>query len=396
VSVGDLGALNNTYASSVLADVYFSSGALNFTGSSAQTLNRSVWMNSASNIITANGAGALTVGNAANGANAVVNGTGARNLVLGGASAAANTIAGIVTNGTAANGVTKFDSGTWVIASPGTTSTSVGTAGSSLAVKAIGTTATQTITVDGTVTTSTSGLVVGQPVTGVGIPFGTFISQIISTTQFSISQNITASTAAQSLRIGTVVGSTSALSTVSVSAGTAAAPTLTVAYVPASIVVGQPVTHTSLPASQGWFVNSLATSTTAQQATTNAVSTGTTNPVLTFATLPVGLAVGQPVTSTNLPSSGAWYISAITATQLTLASANGSSITAGKVVSGEVISPVSLVLTLGNTTGSSMTVGAIAASQSVTPGVSPSFAGPLTVTGGDDRYRAFLGHGQHA
>ena len=56
-----------------------------------------------------------------------------------------------------------------------------------------GTTATATLTL---AAGTTSGLVVGQPISGTGIPFGSIVNAIIDSTTFVISKNRVASTAA--------------------------------------------------------------------------------------------------------------------------------------------------------------------------------------------------------
>lgn len=197
-----------------------------------------------------------------------------KTLNLGGSSNQINEIQGLITNGVGATNVFKYGTGTWQISAP----TSYGTANGSFAITAIGTTASNTVT-----TTSTAGLVVGQPISGTGFAFGTVITGIISSTQFTISKT-------------------------AVSTGT-------------TVVLG---------AADG--VTSNVTST--------AASTGTTNPVITMAST-ANLVPGQRVTSTNLPATGNWYIRDITsATTVTLASATGASVTAGAVLNGEVITPV--------------------------------------------------------
>jgi len=212
--------------------------------------------------------------------------TGGRTLFLGGSSTQVNEIRGLITNGISVTSVTKIGSGTWQISAP----TSYGSA-ATLSLGATGTTATATLTL---AAGTTSGLVVGQPIAGAGIPFGSTITAILDSTNLIISKDRVASTAAASATAGLASGATSAITTSAVSAGTGPNPVIT------------------------------AASTTALN----------------------GLVAGQSVTSTNLPAAGKWYVRDITSgtststATFTLASANGSTILAGAVLSGEVITPV--------------------------------------------------------
>ena len=211
--------------------------------------------------------------------------TGGRTLFLGGSSTQVNEIRGLITNGISVTSVTKIGSGTWQISAP----TSYGSA-ATLSLGATGTTATATLTL---AAGTTSGLVVGQPIAGAGIPFGSTITAILDSTNLIISKDRVASTAAASATAGLASGATSAI-------------------------------------------------------TASAVSTGTANPVITAASTTAlnGLVAGQSVTSTNLPAAGKWYVRDITSgtststATFTLASANGSTILAGAVLVGEVITPV--------------------------------------------------------
>ena len=267
-NIGTVGAFNATSVGRVV----LGGGTLNYTGAGETWANKILLLNATNGILTSNGTGAVVIQQ-----NVGNNGTGVKSLVLGGASTATNDLQGIVVNTTAGAGVTKFDTGTWQISSPGTTSATIGTANASFGITAVGT-ASQTIT-----TTSTAGLVVGQTVSGGGVPFGTVISQIISGTQFQISQQ-SAVNVATTLNIGTVTGATASINTSGASAGTTTAPTLTFAST-ANLVVGQQVTHAAL--------------------------------------------------------TGNWYISAITSgTVVTLSSTTGNTLTVGGIASGQAIVPV--------------------------------------------------------
>jgi autotransporter-associated beta strand protein len=371
ISISDIGALN-----AATGRVLFTGNVatLIYTGAGQTWSNKVLDLNSSNGALLNNGTGALVLAQ-----NIAVNnnGTNARTLVLGGNNSGTNELQGLITSGSASTGLRKVGSGSWQLTAPASGATVWGTPASAFGITATGTSATSIIT-----TASTAGLAIGQPVGGYNISAGTVISQIISATQFAISASITASGTKVSL--GSAAGSNAAISTVAASGGTTTAPTLTVAYVPsvvAGLVVGQGVTHASLPASQGWFLNGLSTSTVS--ATTTAVSGGTsTAPILTMPT--AGLVVGQPVTSgTAIPSAGAWYIKTIdSATQVTLNSDNGATITVGAVASGASISATTLVLTLANNTSSSLTVGTIASGQSVAPGLTPNYSGTTQISDG--------------
>ncbi|MCX6850548.1 MAG: autotransporter-associated beta strand repeat-containing protein [Verrucomicrobia bacterium] len=273
LNISSIGALNDNTNAVSTGRVVFGGGTLNYTGAAQTWTNKVLLLNATNNILTSNGTGALVVQ-----PNIVNNGTGAKNLVLGGANTNTNDIQGIITNTTVGAGVTKYDSGLWQISSPGTTSSTIGTANAAFGITAVGTTASSTIT-----TTSTTGLVVGQPISGTGVPFSTVISQIISPTQFTTSQNLTST--GSTVVLGTVTGATTGIATTAVSAGTTTAPTLTFGST-ANLVVGQQVTGTGL--------------------------------------------------------TGSWYISAITSgTVVTLASTTGSTVTVGGVASGVTITPTS-------------------------------------------------------
>ncbi|MFZ9436639.1 MAG: beta strand repeat-containing protein, partial [Opitutales bacterium] len=372
--ISDVGALNA--ASSGWLTFGANTANLEYVGAGQTWSDKVIAVNQSNGGILANGTGALVLAR-----NVANTGAAARYLVLGGASSAANELQGIFINTTAGAGIRKIGEGTWTLTSPGAGATRIGSVVPSLAINAIGTSATTTLT-----TASTANLVVGQVVRGRGVPFGTVITKILSGTQFLISQNIAASSPAQNLTIGTVTGTTSPFTLTAASGGTASAPTLTLADVPAvtsGIVIGQMLSHASLPASQGWFINSIASA--SPTAATSVASTGTTTaPILTFASLPAGLAVGQAVASTGLTAAGNWYISAINTgtNQVTLTSGSGATLAVGGVGAAEAITTFQVTLTLANTTASTLTVGSIAAGQSVTPSVSPSYAGLTQVSNG--------------
>ena len=178
-----------------------------------------------------------------------INGTGTRNLLLGGTNADANEVSGFIANATTGTIARKIGEGTWRLKGTDTGAAVVGTVNAALGITAIGTTSTQTLT-----TTSTTGLVVGQPVSGTGIPYGTIISQIISGTQFAISQG--AASTGTTVNVGLVSGATGSQS---VTANTG--NTLTLASV-ANIVPGQPITGPGMAAGAGWYVSTIASATT--------------------------------------------------------------------------------------------------------------------------------------
>jgi autotransporter-associated beta strand protein len=372
--ISDVGSLNAT--SSGWLTFGGNTATLDYVGAGQTWADKIIAVNQSNGVLLANGTGPLVLAR-----NVANTGAAGRYLVLGGASTADNELQGIFTNTTAGAGIRKIGEGTWVISSPGISAGRIGTANASLAINVTGTSATTTIT-----TGSTATLVVGQVVRGRGVPLGTVITKILSSTQFLISQNIAGSSPAQNLSLGTVIGSTSAFTLAAASGGTAAAPTLTVADVPSvssGFVIGQPVVHASLPASQGWFINSIAA--TSPTTATSGVSTGTTTaPILSFAALPAGLAVGQAVSSATLTAAGNWYISAINAgaNQITLTSGSAATVTVGGVPSAEAITTSQVTLTLANATGSTLTVGTLAAGQSVTPAASVNYAGLTQISNG--------------
>jgi autotransporter-associated beta strand protein len=237
LNISSIGALNATSSGRVV----FGGGTLNYTGAGETWANKVLLLNSANGIVTNNGTGALVLSQ-----NVGNNGTGAKNLVLGGENAGINQLTGLLVNTTVGAGVTKIGSGTWQITAPGTGVAQIGTANASFAITPVGATAASTIT-----TTSTAGLVVGQPISGTGVPFGTVISQIISATQFATSQNVV--NTAGTVSIGTVNGATADLT---VSANTA--NLLTVPST-ANLVPGQYISGIGLNAADGWFITHYTT-----------------------------------------------------------------------------------------------------------------------------------------
>jgi autotransporter-associated beta strand protein len=273
LNISSIGALNASSSGRVV----FGGGALNYTGAGETWANKVLLLNSANGIVTNNGTGALVLSQ-----NVGNNGTGTKTLVLGGSNTAVNDITGIIVGTTLGAGVTKIGSGTWQITAPGTATAQIGTANASYGVTAItaSTAGTQTIT-----TSNTAGLVVGQPVSGAGVAVGTVISQIISPTQFAVSQAVATTglgAVGTSVNIGTVTGSTAALN---VTASTTA-NLLTVAST-ANLVPGQYISGTGLAAADGWYVsqiNSATTFTVANSTNTAALvlnaAVGTQNPLL--------------------------------------------------------------------------------------------------------------------
>ncbi len=238
LSIGTIGALNANSAGRVV----FGGGTLNYTGTGETWTNKILLLNAGNNILTNNGSGALVlprnVGN---------NGTGAKTLVLGGANTDVNNLTGIVNNTTVGAGLTKIGSGTWQITAPGTAAATIGTANAAFAVT-LNATASQVVT-----TASTANLVVGQTISGGAIPVGTVITQIISPTQFAISQS---TAVPASINLGTVTGSTAALA---VSANTA--NVLTVPST-ANLVPGQYISGVGMAAADGWFISAINSATT--------------------------------------------------------------------------------------------------------------------------------------
>jgi autotransporter-associated beta strand protein len=256
ISISDIGALNSTGRILFTGNV----GSIIYTGSGQTWTNKVLALNSSNGGVIANGTGSLILSQ-----NVAVNGTAVRTLLLGGASSFANELNGFVTSATAGSVIRKIGEGTWRVKGTSSDAAVVGTVKAALDITAIGTTSTQTLT-----TTSTTGLVVGQPVSGTGIPFGTVISQVISSTQFAISQG-DHHLHRDHRQFGLVSGLTGALTVAS-----NAANVLTVTST-ANLVPGQPISGPGMAAGAGWYVSAINTATTFTVANTTAAANLATN-----------------------------------------------------------------------------------------------------------------------
>ena len=277
--------INNVAGTS--SGILLNGGTLNVTGTAGATLSKTLVLNAGNSIVTANqtGGGLLVANNVGVTLNT------ARTLVLGGNSTQVNTIQQAITNMELTTNVQKIGNGTWQLDTP----TQFGTANPALTITAVGGTASGIITAS-----STSGLVVGQPVSGTGFTFGTTITEIISGTQFRISKN--AVSTGTTANVGTVNGPAS----IAVTANTG--NTLTVGST-ANLVPGQPISSTSLPAGQGWYIASIASATTftiANTTGTAAIANSAAVATQTLASSPNyggTLSIGGGLVNVN-PSSG--------------------------------------------------------------------------------------------
>ena len=116
----------------------------------------------------------------------------------------------------------------------------------------------------------TAGLVVGQPISGPGIPAGTLISQIVDGKTLVLSQNRTARAPAGAAEVHRASGMEGIQSTTAASTGTAH-PVLTLPST-AGLIPSQRVVRTSLPAEEGWFIRSISGSTSVTLASATGAS----------------------------------------------------------------------------------------------------------------------------
>src|SRR5262249_43841886 len=145
---------------------------------------------------------------------------------------------------------------------------------------------------------STANLVVGESVTGTGIPAGATISAINSSTQITLSQNATPRRSRH-------------LSVTS--------PRVTRLSSQTNLLARQAVTGAGIPAGTIMSaINSSTQITLSQSATTSGSSTVTfTSPVVTGLSSTANLLVGEPVTGTGIPA-GATISTIDSSTQVTL------------------------------------------------------------------------------
>jgi hypothetical protein len=166
---------------------------------------------------------------------------------------------------------------------------------------------------------STSGLLPGQPITGTGIPSGSIISTLTATTiTISPSATTTSST----------VGPTGNVSTGS--------PIITNISSLSGVAVGQPITGTGIPA--GATISSFTTAAplsitmSANATLTPAITskptgvTATGSPIITALSSISGLASGQTITGTFIPANT--FINGVGTSQISLMNASGSPVNA--------------------------------------------------------------------
>ncbi len=177
---------------------------------------------------------------------------GTKTLHLGGDAlgSVANQIAGLIPNSGSLTSLVKFGTGTWELAEP---ASGMG-APTTISLDAAGETDSTLVTLP--VEDGTAGLVVGQPISGPGIPAGTLISQIVDGKTLVLSQNRTALAPAGAAEVHRASGMEGIQSTTAASTGTAN-PVLTLPST-AGLVPGQRVVSTSLPAEEGWFIRSIS------------------------------------------------------------------------------------------------------------------------------------------
>ncbi|MEZ0276919.1 MAG: autotransporter-associated beta strand repeat-containing protein, partial [Roseimicrobium sp.] len=237
--------LNDTAASRII----LGGGGLSYlgdttTGAGETFTNKTFDLNAGTGIILANQAGtaptAIILPN-----NFASTSTAAKTLVLGGSSTLNNTIQGVISNNTNLTSVTKVGPGTWQIDGP--TAANYGTASTGLATTNTSGQATFTVA-------STAGLVVGQPISGAGVPVGAVITQINNGTTFTISAVTTAAVA--SVNLAPVSGNTAGYA-----ASTNAANVVTVGST-AGLVVGQSISGTGIDPTGNWYISQITSATT--------------------------------------------------------------------------------------------------------------------------------------
>ncbi len=271
--INDFGAFNNTLGLVANADhrVNFTNGTVDYRGAAVTGAGQTVGNQK---ILLLNATNSILLGNqtgSATSALTIASNVGAqllatRNLVLGGSFVAGsdssvNDIAGVITNNGAATNVTKIGSGTWQF---DLANASYGTANASLAITSGQTSSTIT-------GTNTTGLVVGQPVSGTGIPVGTIITDIQSATSFIMNQTPTATGA--TVNVGLVSGATAPITVLS-----NAANVLTVgAGLTANLVPGQMISGAGLSASANWYISAINSATTFTVANTTGAAALATN-----------------------------------------------------------------------------------------------------------------------
>ncbi len=163
-----------------------------------------------------------------------------------------------------------------------------------------------------TAVSSTSGILVGQPITGTGVPANTYVASVGTTSPYTVAiSNAVTATPAAVAPTGYITAGTSSITGVSSVSG---------------LVVGQPIT-TSTTAIAGQVLGVIPANTTISAASgttitmsANASATGSISFVgiltsgsttLTPVSSTVGLAVGQPLTGVGIPASPATTITAI-------------------------------------------------------------------------------------
>ncbi|CAN5834178.1 autotransporter-associated beta strand repeat-containing protein [soil metagenome] len=254
IVINGFGAFN-TAAST--GRINFAGGTVDYrgaagTGAGETVSTKTLLMNSTNSILLANQSGsspsALVIAT-----NLGANTTAAKALVLGGSNTLNNEIQGVITNNTVGTNVTKIGAGTWQVSDP--VAANYGTTQAALVV-------TNVLGSQDFTGVSTTGLVVGQPVSGVGVPVGSVITEIMTATSFKI--NAVTTGAVTTVNLAQVSGATASLSVTG-----NAANVLTVGST-AGLVAGQSISGTGM-VSGGWYISQINSATTF----TVANSTGT-------------------------------------------------------------------------------------------------------------------------
>jgi hypothetical protein len=249
--------------------------------------------------------------------------------------------------------------GTGIPTTPSTTITAFSSTALTITMSA-NATATSQVTATGTVTagsptitnlSTTSGFIIGQPISGAGIPTGTTIAAIPSSTSLTMSANGTATSSGSAVSFSGIVTSGSAA--------------ITLASSTSGLSVGQLLAGTGIPVGakiitiSGTTVTSSANATASSTASPGAVVTSGSN-ILTGVTSVTGLIVGQPITGTGIPASTT--ITAIGTNTITISKPATVSIPAGGTVTSPILQTV------------------LAGGQALTSPATEAFSSPTTDT----------------
>jgi hypothetical protein len=174
-----------------------------------------------------------------------------------------------------------------------------------------------------------SGFIIGQAIFGTGIPTGTTITAIPTSTTLTMSANATATSSGSSATFSGIVTSGSAA--------------ITLASSTAGLSVGQLLAGTGIPVGatiktiSGTTVTSSANATASSTFSPSAVVTTGSNVVTSVGSV-TGLIVGQPITGTGIPASTT--ITAIGTNTITMSNAATQSIPSGGTITSPILEPV--------------------------------------------------------